>query len=271
MTIQIGISPCPNDTFIFDALAQGRIDTQGLQFAFIFEDVETLNQLAAQQKLDLLKLSYANYFSVAQHYRLLRSGGAMGEGVGPLLVAREPMALENLPHLHIGIPGERTTANFLLSQALPQITHKSIFLFSEIEDAVLSGQVDAGLIIHENRFTYADKGLVRLLDLGEVWEEKTKLPIPLGGIAIRRDWPTDHQKQINQLIRQSIEFAWTQYPELSPFIISHSQAMQESVMRQHIQLYVNDYSLDPGDRGIAAVNKMASSFHHPDNLPIYIY
>jgi len=258
LKLRIGISPCPNDTFIFDAIYSKKIDTSPFEFEFIFEDVETLNNLGLHSSLDIIKLSYANYFNVTDNYIMLRSGGALGKGVGPLLIAKKKMELSALENLQIAIPGIHTTASFLLSYAFPQLKNKKVYLFSEIEKAVLDEAVDAGVIIHENRFTYQEKGLVKLMDLGEYWETQTHLPIPLGGIAIRRELNLTIQKEINDLIRKSIEYNQSKYPSLSPFITSHAQEMSEEVMRQHIELYVNNFSLDVGDEGIKAVEKMAA-------------
>lgn len=261
MKLRIAISPCPNDTFIFNALHTGKIDTAPYELEFILEDIERLNLLAEQQAADIIKLSYANYFRVMEQYAMLPAGGALGHGVGPLLISRHAMTSEQLDKALIAIPGRHTTANFLLSYAYPQMTNKREYLFSEIEEAVLSGKVDAGVIIHENRFTYQEKGLYCLVDLGAYWETKTGLPIPLGGIAIRRDLPLELQHQVNGWIQASIQDAWANYPLLGEFVTSHAQSMHDDVMRQHIHLYVNEYSMDPGERGHEAIQKMAEYLH----------
>jgi 1,4-dihydroxy-6-naphthoate synthase len=186
MTLTLGFSPCPNDTFIFDALVNKKIDTEGLDFDVRLEDVETLNQWAMQGRLDVSKISYGVLPLVLDQYELLDAGGALGKGVGPLLIARRPIPLDDISRCSIAIPGQRTTAHLLFSLAFPAASHKEFMTFSGIEDAVLAGKVDCGVIIHENRFTYQHKGLTKLLDLGEFWEKETGAPIPLGGIVLRR-------------------------------------------------------------------------------------
>ncbi len=254
MKFKLGISPCPNDTFIFDALLHGRIDTGDLEFDVVFEDVQTLNDMSTRGALELTKLSYFAYGSVSDRYLLLNAGSALGNNCGPLLIAREPIA--DLQGKRIAIPGNLTTANFLYQIQYPEAVESVYMTFDEIEDAVLSGRVDAGVIIHENRFTYADKGLIKICDLGEAWESSTGYPIPLGGIAARRDLPTDVITQVDGLIRQSVQFAFD-HPDASlEFVREHAQEMDDAIMRQHIELYVNDYSLQLGDRGRAAVDFM---------------
>jgi 1,4-dihydroxy-6-naphthoate synthase len=253
MTLTLGFSPCPNDTFIFDALVNRKIDTEGLTFQARLEDVETLNRWALEGKLELSKVSYGVLPLVLDHYRLLDSGGALGKGVGPLLIAKSPIALSKIPHFSIAIPGKNTSAHMLFSLAFPNATGKEFMVFSAIEQAVLSGKVDCGVIIHENRFTYEQKGLVKLMDLGAFWEEKTACPIPLGGIVVRTDIDQAIQSKVSKLIKKSLEYAFAQYPELTPYVKSHAQEMDESVMRQHIELYVNNYSITLGDDGRKAV------------------
>lgn len=256
MNLSLGFSPCPNDTFIFDALVNGAIDTGGLRFDTRLEDVETLNQWAVQGKLDITKLSFAAGLKVADKYELLNSGSALGRGCGPLLIAREAASLETVKNMKIAIPGAFTTANLLFSIAFPGAAHKQVMLFSDIEQAVLSGEADAGVIIHENRFTYQQKGLVKLIDLGEFWETQTGQPIPLGGIFIKKDIAADVRAKVDRLIHESLRHAYTQYPSLSPYVKSHAQEMDENVMRQHIDLYVNEFSLDLGEKGKEAVEKL---------------
>lgn len=256
MNLSLGFSPCPNDTFIFDALVNGAIDTGGLRFDTRLEDVETLNQWAVQGKLDITKLSFAAGLKVADKYELLNSGSALGRGCGPLLIAREAASLETVKNMKIAIPGAFTTANLLFSIAFPDAAHKQVMLFSDIEQAVLSGEADAGVIIHENRFTYQQKGLVKLIDLGEFWETQTGQPIPLGGIFIKKDIAADVRAKVDRLIHESLRHAYTQYPSLSPYVKSHAQEMDENVMRQHIDLYVNEFSLDLGEKGKEAVEKL---------------
>jgi 1,4-dihydroxy-6-naphthoate synthase len=253
MQLSLGFSPCPNDTFIFDALVNRKIDTKAFTFDTHLEDVETLNNWALQGKLDITKLSFAVYLKVKDKYELLNSGSALGRGCGPLLIAKKNVPLEEVKNLAIAIPGENTTANLLFSIAFPEAKNKKVMLFNEIENAVLNGDVDAGVIIHENRFTYQLKGLVKLMDMGEYWEQTTGNPIPLGGIFIRKDVPAETRAQLDALIHQSLQNSYTTYPQLSDYVKSHAQEMDESVMRQHIDLYVNDFSLDLGSEGKAAV------------------
>jgi 1,4-dihydroxy-6-naphthoate synthase len=255
MILRIGISPCPNDTFIFDALANHKIDLQSLSFDFVLEDVQTLNEMALQGELDVVKISYANYFQVAEQYQLLRAGGALGFGVGPLLVKKKEATVNIEANQVIALPGQHTTAHFLFSHFYPNHNHKKFMVFSEVEEAVLSGEVDAGVLIHENRFTYAERGMQAISDLGSAWEKETKLPIPLGGIAVKRALKPYH-KILNDLIRESLALSWSHYPNLSPYVVQHAQEMNENVMRQHIELYVNDYSMDIGETGLAAVEQM---------------
>src|SRR5882757_4010552 len=256
MTFTLGFSPCPNDTFIFDALVNKKIDTEGLDFEVQLEDVETLNQWALQGKLDISKISYGVLPLVLDRYDLLDAGGALGKGVGPLLIANSRIPVSELPDRTIAIPGERTTAHLLFSLAFPQARQKKFMIFSAIEEAVLTGQVDCGVIIHENRFTYQQKGLVKLMDLGEFWEETTGAPIPLGGIILRKGEDPGLQKKINSLIRKSLEYAFAHYPSLPDYVKQHSQEMDEHVMRQHIDLYVNNYSLSLGEEGKKAVQTL---------------
>jgi 1,4-dihydroxy-6-naphthoate synthase len=256
MKLTIGFSPCPNDTFIFDALLNGALNTDGLEFEPVLEDVETLNQWAIAGKLSITKVSYGVVPLILANYGMLNSGGAMGMGVGPLLITtpeNSRLPIETLRKLPIAIPGENTTAHLLMSYAFPDWQQKKYMVFHEIEAAILSGRVAAGVIIHENRFTYSDKGLVLVKDLGKHWEDSLQCPIPLGGIAIQRKLPLHIQKTINRLIQQSIELGWQQYPLLSSYVKEHAQEMSEEVMRKHIQLYVNDFSLSAGPIGKKAV------------------
>lgn len=256
-SLTLGFSPCPNDTFIFDALVNHKIDTKGLNFEVLMEDVETLNLWASEGRLDITKLSYHSYLHHVTTYALLQSGSALGKGVGPLLIAKEAVEEKNvstwLEGKNICIPGFHTTANLLLSLAFPSIKNKTALVFHEIEQAVISGDFDAGLIIHENRFTYQAKGLHKLMDLGDWWEMQTQAPIPLGGIVMKRNFPIESIALVDRLLQESIAYAWSQYPLLSPFVTCNAQEMQESVMRQHIELYVNDYTTHLGEDGAKAV------------------
>jgi 1,4-dihydroxy-6-naphthoate synthase len=256
MKLTIGFSPCPNDTFIFDALVNRKIDTGGLEFEAVMEDVETLNRMALQEKLDITKISYGVLPRILPAYKVLNSGGALGVGVGPLLVSAGPIDEEEVNDLIIALPGVNTTAHMLFSLAFPGAIKKKFMVFSSIEDAVLSGEADAGVIIHENRFTYEAKGLHKVMDLGDHWEKTTGNPIPLGGIVMNRRYENTLMQQVDEMIRQSLIYSKNAYPELSAFIRSNAQEMEEDVMRKHIGLYVNDYSLNLGFRGRAAVWQM---------------
>ena len=255
MKLSLGISPCPNDTFIFDALVNGAIDAEGLELEVVLEDVQTLNEWALAGRLDVTKLSYGVLPLVLPRYELLSSGGALGNGVGPLLVAR-PGAGFDPATARVAIPGEHTTAHLLFSLAYPQATRKTFRLFSEIEGAVLAGEVDAGVIIHEGRFTYAARGLERVADLGELWEARTHAPIPLGGIVARRSLPEPVRRQVERLVRRSVEHAFARGGPLSEYVRCHAQEMDEQVMRQHIALYVNAFSVDLGEAGRRAVETL---------------
>ena len=260
MTLTLGFSPCPNDTFIFDALVNKKIDTEGLDFDVRLEDVETLNQWAMQGQLDISKISYGVLPLVLDRYELLDAGGALGKGVGPLLIARRPISLDDISECSIAIPGQRTTAHLLFSLAFPAARHKEFMIFSGIEDAVLTGKVDCGVIIHENRFTYQHKGLTKLLDLGEFWEKETGAPIPLGGIVLRGGQDPALAVKINTLIRKSLEYAFSHYPDLPDYVRDHAQEMDQQVMRQHIDLYVNNYSLSLGHDGEKAIQTLLQTY-----------
>jgi len=253
MKLTLGFSPCPNDTFIFDALIHHKIDTQGLDFEIVFDDVETLNQKAFNSVLDITKLSYHAYAYATDNYVLLDAGSALGFGVGPMLICKTQQDLNN-PNLKVGIPGKFTTANFLLGLAYPHLQNKKEMVFSDIEQKLIDGEIDLGLIIHENRFTYQDKGLKKVKDLGEYWEEKNNCAIPLGGIVIKRELPLAIKQTVNGLIRESVEYAFANPKSALQFIKSHAQEMEESVMYKHIDLYVNKYSIDLGIEGKKAIN-----------------
>lgn len=263
MELTLGFSPCPNDTFIFDALIHGKIDTEGLSFKVFFDDVETLNQKALRGELDVTKLSFHALAYVAAQYALLDAGSALGFGVGPLLICKKEnlerinsqLATQN-PQLKTGIPGKYTTANFLLGVAYPQLTDKREVVFSEIEEALLNDEIDLGLIIHENRFTYQAKGLHKVMDLGAYWEGHSGCAIPLGGIVVNRKLPIEIQQKVNRLVRKSVEFAFANPTSGIGFIREHAQAMDEEVMYKHIELYVNQYSVDLGVDGRKAIDTL---------------
>jgi 1,4-dihydroxy-6-naphthoate synthase len=258
MQLSLAFSPCPNDTYIFDAMVHHRVDTEGLTFDIKLADVEQLNRMVVSGGPDISKISYGLLPRVLSHYRVLVAGGALGRGVGPLLVAAREKRMEDsgLETLRIALPGQHTTAHMLFSLAFPQARGKIFMPFHEIEQAVLNGTVDAGVIIHENRFTYADKGLFKWADLGQFWEEHTGNPIPLGGIVMRRDIPTDIMRKVDRVIRRSLEYARAHDPELPEYVRANAQEMDPEVMRKHISLYVNDFSLTLGSEGRAAVWKM---------------
>jgi 1,4-dihydroxy-6-naphthoate synthase len=254
--LTLGFSPCPNDTFIFDAIVNGRIDLGDFEVEVVLADVEELNRMALEGKLDVTKISYNAFAYVHNRYQLLNAGSALGNNCGPLLIAKKQLSEEELKNASISIPGKNTTANFLMSFAYPEAQNKQEFLFSEIEAAVLNGNVDAGVIIHENRFTYQEKGLVKIADLGEVWEQKTGFPIPLGGIAIHRRIRPDMRRKFDELLKESVQYAFDHPDASKDYVTCHAQEMNDDVMRSHITLYVNDYSLDLGKKGKAAISKM---------------
>ncbi len=238
MKLSLGFSPCPNDTFIFDAMLHGRIDTEGLEFEIFMEDVETLNRRAFLGELDITKLSYHAYAYLLEKYVLLDAGSALGKNCGPLLIAKQPMSDEEVENTVIAIPGKYTTANFLFSLAFPNAKNKVETVFSEIENAVLEGKVGAGLIIHENRFTYEQKGLKKIVDLGEFWEQSTGMPIPLGGIVVKRSLPEEIKRKMNRVMERSVRYAFENPAASKDFVKANAQEMEESVMNSHIQLYV---------------------------------
>ena len=248
MKLKLNISPCPNDTFMFHALIEGRIDTGGLQFAASFADIEELNAMALGGEADVCKVSWAVVPAIVDQYRVLTSGNALGRGNGPLLVARKAVDTTD-SSLRIAVPGVHTTANLLMQRLFPALTNRTPVLFSEIADRVAADEFDAGVLIHEGRFTYADKGLKLVADLGEEWERATSLPLPLGAIVVSRRLPEKVQLTINQILRQSVQYA-LRHPEASAdFVRQHAQEMDTRVIANHIALFVNDYSVDLGDDG----------------------
>jgi 1,4-dihydroxy-6-naphthoate synthase len=271
LKLTLGFSPCPNDTFIFDALVNKKIDTGEFEFDSILEDVETLNQWALVGQLDITKLSFPAFFQSLDKYVLLNSGGALGKGAGPLLISKKNAhsSVNNIQQSTIAIPGVNTTANFLLSFAFPEARNKIFLRYDQIEDWILKtpsplerglGGEALGVIIHENRFTYQQNGLHKLIDLGEYWEQNTKLPIPLGAIAVKRKFERSVAEKLNNLIKKSLEYAFANYPVITDYVKQHSQEMSEEVMRQHIELYVNNYSLDLGDEGKQAIEVLYKIF-----------
>lgn len=266
MKLTLGFSPCPNDTFIFDALVNNKLDTGGLEFEAVLADVETLNQWAIEDKLNITKLSFPAFFQSIDNYTLLNAGSALGKGVGPLLIAKEATEEKDVEEKSIAIPGLNTTANLLLSFAFPYAKNKQPMIFSSIEESVLSGKTDLGVIIHENRFTYQQKGLHKVIDLGEYWEEKMRTPIPLGGIAISQSVKRSVAVKVNELIQQSLALSFQNYPVISDYVKQHSQEMQEEVMRQHIDLYVNQYTHDLGEEGKQAIQTLFGVFKKTNHV-----
>jgi len=249
MKIKLGFSSCPNDTYIFDALVHGKIDLKGYSFEPVIADIEELNHLAITRQLDMVKVSIGALPNLINNYRVLDSGAALGNGVGPLVVACDPNIDLKQSDITIAIPGEKTTANRLLSIFYPNQIQKKTMLFSDIEDAVLSGTVDAGVLIHEGRFTYQEKGLRLICDLGFAWEQKTGLPLPLGCICASRDLPESVVNDLQDILRNSLRFA-NQFPDSSKaFIADNAQEMKPEVIQSHIALYVNSYSVSLGELG----------------------
>lgn len=283
--LTLGFSPCPNDTFLFDAMIHHKIDTEGLTFDVVYQDVETLNQGAFRGDLDMTKLSYHAFAHVTKAYQLLDAGSALGFGVGPLLISKDPnlaaqlktilnenKAIEQTFPFSVAIPGVYTTASFLLGLAFPQWADKKEVVFSDIETLLLTEQVDFGVIIHENRFTYAEKGLHLVLDLGAYWESKTTLPIPLGGIVVKRNLDEAVKQKINRVLRKSVQYAFDHPQEGLPYIRAHAQEMDDEVLFKHIELYVNAFSLDLGETGKSAIralfthaqaNRLIPELHEP--------
>ncbi|MBK8710396.1 MAG: 1,4-dihydroxy-6-naphthoate synthase [Niastella sp.] len=267
MNIPIGFSPCPNDTFIFDALVNNKIDTEGIHFLPVLEDVQTLNEWAIQGKLPVTKISYGVLPLVTSQYKVLNSGSALGNGVGPLLITKNKQNDAALALETIAIPGENTTAHLLFSLAYPNHKNKIFLRYDQIEEYVQSGN-GPGVIIHENRFTYAEKGLHKIIDLGDFWEQQIKAPIPLGGIVVSKNIDKSIQLKIDRLIQKSIEIAHTNWPQLNDYICNHSQEMSEDVMRKHIELYVNDYSKNLGPTGHKAVLRLMDVYGQLKNISI---
>jgi 1,4-dihydroxy-6-naphthoate synthase len=262
MKLTFAYSPCPNDTFMFEPIVSGRIDTEGLRFEIHLADVEELNKSAFDEKYDITKLSFNAYTKLTTQYQLLNSGSALGRKCGPLLISKKKMSYEDVRNGKIAIPGKNTTANFLLSYAYPELLNKSEMIFSEVETSVINEEADAGVIIHENRFTFQEKGLVQIKDLGEFWEEKTGYPIPLGGIVARRSFTKDLKQKIDRVIARSVAYALSHPESGNEYIRSHAQEMDIDVMKSHISLYVNDFSANIGEEGRAAI------YHLFENHPL---
>lgn len=275
MRYTLAFSPCPNDTFMFWAMLNRQVDTCGMVFDAGFEDIEQLNLAAAEGIFDIIKISYAHYANISENYQLLTSGSALGFGNGPLLISRQKIHSGEIPHLRIAVPGIFTTANMLFSFAYPSAVNKKEYLFSDIEEAVLSGEADVGLLIHETRFTYAKKGLHKVMDMGEYWEHTAALPLPLGGIAVRRSLSPDAKMMINAVMRKSVKFALLHPDGPSAFVAQHAQDMNPEVCRKHINLYVNDFSVDLGIKGKQAVHTLfekgrAACFFSTITEPVFV-
>lgn len=256
MKLTLGFSPCPNDTFIFDAMVHGRIDTEGLEFDYFLADVEELNRKALSAMVDITKVSYHAYSYIAENYLILDSGSALGHRNGPLLISKRDIDSSLLARARIAIPGRYTTANLLFSIAWPDATNKKEYLFSDIPDVLLRDEADAGLIIHETRFTYTRLGLTKIADMGEFWEKLTGLPIPLGAIVIKRDIPEEIALKVNRIIRRSLEYAYKDSFAAYRFVSENANDMDSTVMNNHIKLFVNEFTLDLGQKGKESVNEM---------------
>jgi 1,4-dihydroxy-6-naphthoate synthase len=267
MKLTLGFSPCPNDTFIFDAMVHGRIDTEGLEFNYFIADVEELNRRAFEGKVDITKMSYHAYAYAARNYLILDSGSAMGRKNGPLLISKRIIKPEELNNALIAIPGKYTTANLLCSIAWPDAVNKKEYLFSDIEEALLNGEVDAGLIIHETRFTYHRKGLQKIADMGEYWEKLTDMPIPLGTIVINRSVPEEIALKVNRILKRSLDYAYHDSIASYDFVVSNAQEMESKVMNSHIKLFVNEFTVDLGYEGRAAIEKLFNVAHEVNVIP----
>ncbi len=271
-TLSLAYSPCPNDTFIFAAWTRGFLHGAP-PVRVVLDDVEALNEAAGAGRFELTKVSYGAIPYLLGSYRILRAGGALGRGCGPLVIAKPDgngnvPTLETLPpNARIAIPGYKTTAYLLLRLALGRNVDVVRMRFDRIVDAVASGEVDAGLIIHESRFTYAAAGLACVADLGEWWERETGRPIPLGAILVRRDVPAERASGIDATIRESLAFAYANGAAIAPYVREHAFEMDEDVMRAHIDLYVNDYSVDLGEEGVAAIEALFERGHAAGLIP----
>lgn len=274
MKIKLGFSTCPNDTFIFDAMVHHKIDCEGLDFDLILTDVEELNKMAEKCTLDVTKISYHAYAYIAENYLILDSGSALGKNNGPLLISKKNYQFNEINNLKIAIPGKLTTANLLFSIAFPDAVNKTEVLFSDIENYLLSEKFDAGLIIHENRFTYERSGLKKIIDLGEFWEQKTGSLIPLGGIIVNRHLQNEVISKVNRVLKRSVEYAFQNPLESLKFIKQYAQEMDETVMYKHINLYVNEYTKNLGTEGRKAINflyEYSKNLNLIPNIPSKIF
>ncbi len=254
--ISLGFSPCPNDTFIFDALVNNKLDTKAIVFDKVVEDVESLNNIAIKGEIDMIKVSYAVYPDIADRYCILTAGSALGYNCGPLIVAASFMDDKRLSQSNIAIPGIYTTANLLMTLFYPEALRKTVMLFSDIEEAVAKGVVDAGLIIHESRFTYREKNLLKIADLGEKWENRFNLPLPLGGIVVKRDLGSDKILLINKLMRESVTHAFNNQGDTLAFVKKYAVNIRDEIIFKHINKYVNEATRMLGDKEKAAIKLM---------------
>ncbi len=253
--LTFGYSPCPNDTFAFHALSHGLVEMP-FRIRPVLLDIEELNRRAHHGEFDLTKLSVGAFAAIGDRYRLLRAGAALGHGVGPLVVARTPMSLEQAVAGRVAIPGIETTAYRLLRLAAPTLANVEELRYDRILGAVADGTVDAGLVIHESRFTYAERGLVKAVDLGEWWERETGLPVPLAGICARADLEESLVRAAEQAIRASVQHAFDHPDASREYVRAHAQEMSDDVCARHIALYVNAHSLDIGDDGMRAIARL---------------
>ncbi|MCK9612600.1 MAG: 1,4-dihydroxy-6-naphthoate synthase [Bacteroidales bacterium] len=251
--IKLGFSPCPNDTFIFDALINKKIDTEGIDFICDAEDIEQLNLRAMDEDLDMTKVSFHTFLHIADKYQLLDAGSSLSTNCGPLLIAKNKFSEPEIDNLSIAIPGKYTTAALLLNYVYPNAKNHHEIIFSKIEKMILKDIVNAGVIIHETRFTYQDKGLIKICDLGCCWEQKTGFPIPLGGIVIRRDMPEELKSKLNRILKNSVEFAFQNPDSSKEFIKEHSVEIEDEIIKKHIELYVNHYTKSLYGKGEEAV------------------
>ena len=265
--ITLGFSPCPNDTFIFDALINNKIENKDFEFELKTADVEELNRMILKSELDVSKISYHLYPYVNENYQILNAGSALGNNNGPILISKYKIYPDEIKDLKVAIPGKYTTANLLFSIFHPNITNKSEYLFSDIEEVILSNEVDAGLIIHETRFTYMKKGLKKVVDLGEKWETEMKQPLPLGGISIKRDLPEETKIKINQFISSSVSYAFKNPLGTYSYIKQYSQSLSEEVIQSHINLYVNDYTIDLKEKGKKSIETLFEKAYERNLVP----
>jgi 1,4-dihydroxy-6-naphthoate synthase len=265
--LTLGYSTCPNDTYIFDALAHGRIDLHSLSYDIHLADVETLNQKATTGDLDITKLSFAAIGHLLHTYALLHAGAALGRGCGPLIVARPGVSLSSMADALVAVPGDWTTACLLLNLFSPRPLQTIAMPFDRIMPAIQSGNATAGVIIHEGRFTYPSYNLNCLMDLGQWWETETGLPIPLGGIVIRRDLPRDIIVRVNNTLRESVDYARHNPGASADYIRRHAQEMAPRVVQQHIDLYVNDFTRNLGEEGARAIEILFNKARNRGLMP----